>query len=63
VLEGFLTALLSNKLEAEELRRNFIFKVVPMVNIDGVILGNYRTNLSGNDLNRKWDNPNRELHP
>lgn len=26
-----------------------------MVNPDGVIFGNYRTNLSGKDLNRKWD--------
>jgi hypothetical protein len=26
-----------------------------MVNIDGVIIGNYRSNLMGNDLNRKWD--------
>ena len=26
-----------------------------MVNIDGVINGHYRTNLSGKDLNRKWD--------
>lgn len=26
-----------------------------MVNPDGVIFGNYRCNLSGKDLNRKWD--------
>ena len=26
-----------------------------MVNPDGVIFGNYRTNLAGLDLNRKWD--------
>jgi hypothetical protein len=28
-----------------------------MINIDGVVNGHYRTNLSGMDLNRKWDNP------
>lgn len=28
-----------------------------MVNIEGVILGNYRTGLSGSDFNRVWDNP------
>lgn len=26
-----------------------------MVNPDGVIFGNYRTNLMGFDLNRKWN--------
>jgi murein tripeptide amidase MpaA len=26
-----------------------------MVNPDGVEVGNYRTNLSGFDLNRRWD--------
>jgi len=25
-----------------------------MLNIDGVIIGNYRCNLSGADLNRQW---------
>jgi len=26
-----------------------------MINPDGVMIGNYRTNLSGLDLNRRWD--------
>lgn len=30
-----------------------------MVNPDGVVAGNYRTNLSGIDLNRRWDGGNR----
>jgi murein tripeptide amidase MpaA len=34
-----------------------------MVNPDGVIYGNFRTSLSGFDLNRQWQNPNRLLHP
>ena len=37
--------------------------MVPMVNLDGVSHGNYRTNLSGNDLNRTWKAPRREYHP
>lgn len=28
-----------------------------MINIDGVTLGNYRTNLSGFDLNRTYVDP------
>lgn len=30
-----------------------------MVNVDGVLLGNYRCSLAGVDLNRKWKKPNR----
>lgn len=36
------------------LRDNFIFKVIPMLNPDGVIVGNYRCSLSGRDLNRNY---------
>jgi hypothetical protein len=34
-----------------------------MINPDGVIVGNYRTSLSGNDLNRKYRKPDSKLHP
>ena len=34
-----------------------------MLNPDGVINGNYRCSLSGNDLNRRYRVPNRTLHP
>jgi cytosolic carboxypeptidase protein 2/3 len=34
-----------------------------MTNPDGVISGNYRTSLSGNDLNRQFLSPNPKLHP
>lgn len=30
--------------------------------MDGVFYGNYRTNLSGNDLNRIWRHPRRDYH-
>lgn len=55
VCEGMMEYLLGRSKEAEFLRKNFVFKIIPMVNIDGVIVGNYRTNLMGYDLNRKWD--------
>lgn len=34
-----------------------------MLNPDGVIHGNYRTNLAGIDLNRVWDAADRTLSP
>jgi len=48
---------------AQQLRENYVFKVVPMLNPDGVAHGNYRTNLVGVDLNRRWLNPSKVLHP
>jgi len=35
-----------------------------MVNIDGVIYGNSRCDITGNDINRKWSkNPNKFMYP
>ena len=34
-----------------------------MVNPDGVIIGNYRSSIAGNDLNRKYQSPDYRLHP
>ena len=34
-----------------------------MLNPDGVIHGNYRCSLAGCDLNRRWKNPCKLLHP
>ena len=34
-----------------------------MINVDGVIIGNYRASMSGNDLNRRFADPDKKLHP
>ena len=44
--------MISNEPEAVMLRNTYVFKVIPMLNPDGVIVGNYRTSLGGHDLNR-----------
>lgn len=44
--------LLGDSEEAKKLRSEYIFKIVPMLNPDGVIIGNHRGALSGIDLNR-----------
>jgi len=51
-MHGILDYLVSDEEEARYLRNNFVFKIVPMLNPDGVIIGNYRCSLSGQDLNR-----------
>ena len=34
-----------------------------MVNVDGVISGNYRSNVSGLDINRQWQFPSKKGQP
>ena len=63
VIQGVLEYLLSNDPGAKNLRKNFIFKIVPMLNPDGVIRGNFRMNILGKDLNRMWDEPTEETCP
>ncbi|XP_043403272.1 cytosolic carboxypeptidase 1 isoform X3 [Chelonia mydas] len=63
VMKGTLEYLMSNNPTAQSLRESYIFKIVPMLNPDGVINGNHRCSLSGEDLNRQWQNPNPDLHP
>ena len=63
VCEGFINYLISNDQGANNLRKLFRFRVVPMFNVDGVIIGNFRTNLSGDDLNRRFLKTNPNFHP
>merc|ERR1712137_158374 len=63
VMKGMLDYLTGTSLDARILRDNFVFKIIPMLNPDGVIVGNYRCSLAGQDLNRLWGDPSRKLHP
>lgn len=63
VMKGVLDFLMSNFYTARHLRETFIFKIVPMLNIDGVVNGCHRCSLSGDDLNRRWIYPSMLLHP
>ncbi len=60
---GFISFLISDHPHAKLLRQHLIFKVVPMLNPDGVFLGNYRCSSIGHDLNRFWLNPEEWCHP
>ena len=52
MVKGIIDYLISDAEEAKLLRKYFFFRIVPMLNPDGVIYGNYRCNLFGYDLNR-----------
>lgn len=63
VVQGLLEFLVGNHPIAKILRENFVFKILPMMNPDGVFLGNNRCNLVGQDLNRSWNNASEYLSP
>ena len=57
----FLTDEFDEK--AEILRNNFIFKLIPMINVDGVSNGYYRLDTNGYNLNRCYLQPEYKLDP
>lgn len=63
MMKGILDYLTGPSLNAKILRDNFVFKIVPFLNPDGVINGNTRCNLAGVDLNRCWIDPSRKMQP
>ncbi|XP_072722847.1 cytosolic carboxypeptidase 3 isoform X2 [Ciconia boyciana] len=63
IMKGFLDYILGNSGKAQLLRDNFVFKVVPMLNPDGVIVGNHRCSLTGQDLNRKYRSKVKKCYP
>ena len=42
VMHGIIEFLVSNDDRAQKLRKVYCFKIIPMLNPDGVYLGNYR---------------------
>jgi len=54
MLEGMINFLISNDVNACGLRNHLVWYIVPMVNPDGVYLGNSRATSEGVDPNRDW---------
>lgn len=64
VLDGLLMELAgSSQVEEWMLSENICLKIVPMLNPDGVFIGNYRTGIVGDDFNRKFHSGRREFYP
>jgi len=51
-MSAMIKELTSNPKEFEALLEDNVVKIVPMINPDGVIIGNARSSISGVDLNR-----------
>lgn len=51
IIEGIVNYLITNK--NSPLLNEFIFIIIPMLNPDGVVYGNYRCSVLGVDLNRR----------
>lgn len=63
MMKGLMDFLTGDTVIAKKLRHKFIFKLIPMLNPDGVIVGNTRSSLTGKDLNRQYRTVIRETYP
>ena len=62
-IEGIVDFLCGESEESKMLREKFVFKIFPMVNVDGVVHGNNRGSVLGVDLNRSWKDCEKERTP
>lgn len=63
IMKYLIEELTQNPEKYENVLNNYVVKLVPMTNPDGVTIGNARSSLVGLDLNRRWSDPNATIHP
>ena len=64
MMNGIIKFLTDEKNEYSELlRKNFVFKIIPIINVDGVSNGNFRLDNSGLNLNRCYLDPEIKSDP
>lgn len=63
ILKAMLFDIIKNPQKYDKLLHTSILKFVPMLNPDGVVIGNARCSFAGLDLNRRWSDPSYSMHP
>ena len=62
-IKGSIDQLLSGDASTMQVLKNADFVIIPMLNPDGVVAGNFRTSLFGKDINRLWKSKDTTLIP
>lgn len=64
VLDGMLQGIFRvDDVQRWLLEENICLKIIPMLNPDGVFIGNYRTGIIGDDFNRKFYSGRKQFYP
>ena len=63
VLDGIMKFLLADSEQSNMLLTKFVFKIVPMLNPDGVYRGYFRLDTFGQNLNRFYTEPTLKKQP
>lgn len=64
LMNGIINFLLDpNDPRAEILRKAFVFKIIPIINTDGVSRGFYRYDTNSLNMNRHYASPNQKMQP
>ena len=63
IMKYVIQELVTRAENYDSILSNYVVKLVPMINTDGVTIGNSRSSLVGLDLNRRWADPNASIHP